>query len=164
VDGDGGLVVPFVVGLGAGVLVVLAEDGAPGGLPEEGAEGAPVAVLVVELTGLLGSPLASISCSICCCTADTCAATATGVPWAPSCDSAPSFFRSFWSSVSSCVEGCDLSVTTIWSAIAVVIQAGQSPFSAPAALMGVMMRLSPTTRTTWKDTATVVQLWQLARA
>jgi hypothetical protein len=48
--------------------------------------------------------------------------------------------------------------------MAVVMQAGQLPLSAPAALMGAMILLVPTTSTTWKETATVVQLWQFASA
>jgi hypothetical protein len=39
----------------------------------------------------------------------------------------------------------------------VVVQAGQLWLRAPASLMGVMMWLWPTTSTTWKETATVVQ-------
>ena len=75
------------------MLVGLPEDGAPGELPEDGVAGAPVAVLVVGVIGLAGSPLASISCSICCCTAATWAATAAGVPWAPSYFKASSFLK-----------------------------------------------------------------------
>jgi hypothetical protein len=48
--------------------------------------------------------------------------------------------------------------------MAVVMQAGQSPFIAAAALIGAMSLLVPTMRTTWNETATVVQLLQFASA
>jgi hypothetical protein len=49
-------------------------------------------------------------------------------------------------------------------AMAVVVQAGQSPLNAAAALMGAMIRLWPSRSTTWTDTATVVHLLQLTSA
>ena len=55
-------------------------------------------------------------------------------------------------------------MTTIWSAIAVVMHAGQLTFSAPAALIGAIVLLCPTIRTTWNETATVVHALQFANA
>ena len=43
-------------------------------------------------------------------------------------------------------------------------QAGQLTLSDPAALIGAITALRPTIRTTWNDTATVVQALQLAKA
>ena len=54
--------------------------------------------------------------------------------------------------------------TTICFAIAVVMQAGQSRLSASATLIGMIRSLWPTTRTSWKETASVVQALQLASA
>lgn len=64
----------------------------------------------------------------------------------------------------SCLLGRDLRLTTIWSAMAVVAQAGHWELRASAVLIGMIVLLCPTTRTTWNETATVVQDWQLARA
>ena len=55
-------------------------------------------------------------------------------------------------------------MTTIWSAIAVVMHAGQLTLSAPAALIGAITLLWPTIRTIWNETATVVHALQLANA
>ena len=65
---------------------------------------------------------------------------------------------------SSSSDGSDLSVTTIWSAIAVVMHDGQLTFSASATLIGVIVSLWPTISTSWNDTATVVHALQLASA
>ena len=43
-------------------------------------------------------------------------------------------------------------------------QYGQLTFSASATLIGVILSVWPTTRTSWKETATVVQALQLASA
>jgi hypothetical protein len=86
------------------------------------------------------------------------------VPAAPSCGSASSCFSAVWIRVTSSSVGCDLSVITSWSAIAVVTHDGQFTFSAPAASIGAISALRPTIRTTWNETATVVQRLQLASA
>jgi hypothetical protein len=87
--------------------------------------GDDVVEVLLELGGLVSSPLFCSAESISCCTVVTSAATAAGVPAAPSAGSAFSCLRSAFSVSRSCWEGWDLSVTTIWSARAVVIQAGQ---------------------------------------
>ena len=69
-----------------------------------------------------------LSCScvwISCCTAATAEATVAGVALPPSSGSALSCLRSAASCAVSSLEGSDFSVTTIWSAIAVVRQAVQ---------------------------------------
>jgi hypothetical protein len=125
---------------------------------------AVVVVVVVVAGGFATWPLAASASSSCFCTAATVAATAAGVPFAPSVETASSCFSASSIRCTSSAVGSDLSVTTIWSAIAVVTQAGQFTFSAPAALIGAISLLRPTIRTTWKDTATVVQRLQLASA
>jgi hypothetical protein len=67
-------------------------------------------------------PLLCSCVSISCWTAATAAATAPGVALAPSCGSALSCLRSAASCAASSLEGWELSVTTIWSASAVVRQ------------------------------------------
>ena len=126
----------------------------------------PVDVVVaagVVAAGRASRPLSVSSPSIFAWTAATEAATAAGVAVAPSAGSASSC-----SSAARVVReqfgGRVYTVTTIWSAIAAVTQEGQLPFSAPAALIGTMRLLCPTTRTTWNDTAIVVQAVQLAKA
>lgn len=119
--------------------------------------------VVVVASGLAGRPLLLIVVSISCWTLSTSAATAAGVPLTPRDGSAFSCLSSMSSSRTSCFDGWDLSVTTIWSAIAVVTQAGQLSLSAPATLIGAIVLLWPTISTTWKETATVVQLLQSAR-
>jgi hypothetical protein len=109
-------------------------------------------------------PLSVSVVSTACCTAATCAAISAGVASAPSKGNAFSLARAACSFRRSEAGGCLDTVTTIWSAIAVVMHAGQSAFSAPAALIGAIVSLCPTTRTTWNDTATVVQPRQRANA
>jgi hypothetical protein len=150
----------------AGVVVVeaavdevaLVDVLAPGG-PVEVVVDEPADVPVTE-----SEPLSLSSVSISCCTVATAAAIAVGVPLAPSLGNAPSWLRSEFSLASRAADGWTESVTTIWSATAVVMQAGQLSLSASATLIGVTILLRPTTRTTWKETATVVQLWQFAKA
>src|SRR5205807_7139918 len=86
----------------------------------------PPALVDVELDagGFVSSPLDCSALSISCCTVATWEATAAGVPLAPSEGSAFSCCRSALSVASSCREGWAFSVTTIWSASAVVTQAG----------------------------------------
>jgi hypothetical protein len=69
-------------------------------------------------------------------------------PPAPSADRSPSRFRSAVSVDSRAFEGAALSVTTIWSASAVVVQAGQLALRASASLMGAIAFVRPTIRTT----------------
>jgi hypothetical protein len=57
-----------------------------------------------------------------------------------------------------------LRVATSCTARAVVAHCRQSAFAATAALSGVTTWVWPTTRTTWKATATVVQYEHEARA
>jgi len=109
-------------------------------------------------------PLSVSVVSTACCTAATCASISAGVASAPNDGRAFSVRNAAWSFRRSSAEGCFDTVTTIWSAIAVVMQAGQSTFSAPAALIGAITSLCPTTRTTWNDTATVVHPRQCANA
>lgn len=76
--------------------------------------------------GLASSPLACRAVSISCCTLPTSEVTALGVPPAPSAGNAFSCFRSFSNAATSAGEGCAVSVTTSWSASAVVVHAGHS--------------------------------------
>jgi hypothetical protein len=123
-----------------------------------------VVVVVVDEVVFASWPLSLSAVSICFWTAATVAAIAAGDPFAPSDESASSCFSAVWIRCTSSSVGCDLSVTTIWSAIAVVRQYGQLTLSAPAALIGAITLLRPTTSTTWKETATVVHALQLAKA
>jgi hypothetical protein len=123
-----------------------------------------VVVAAVVVNGWAREPLDSSADSTCCCTAPTCAAIAAGVPPAPRAGRASSFFSADSISSTSCRLGCFVSVTTIWSAIAVVRQAGQLTFREPAASIGAITALRPTISTTWNDTATVVHALQLAKA
>lgn len=75
-----------------------------------------------------------------------------------------SFCSSAVSARSSSADGTERSVTTIWSAIAVVTQYGQLSLSASATSIGLITLLCPTTSTSWNETATVVQARQLASA
>ena len=77
---------------------------------------------------------------------------------------ASSFSSSAVSRRRSSSEGADVTETTICFAIAVVMHYGQSRLSASATLIGVIRSLCPTTRTSWKETAKVVQASQLASA
>ena len=77
---------------------------------------------------------------------------------------ASSFLSSSVSRRRSSSEGADVSEMTSCFAIAVVMQAGQSRLSASATLIGMISSLWPTTRTSWKETASVVQASQLASA
>ena len=65
---------------------------------------------------------------------------------------------------SSSWEGADLTEITICFAIAVVMQLGHLRLSASATLIGMILSLWPTTSTSWKETASVVQALQLASA
>ena len=65
---------------------------------------------------------------------------------------------------SSSSDGADLTEITICFAIAVVMQLGQLRLSASATLIGMILSLWPTTSTSWKETASVVQALQLASA
>ena len=80
---------------------------------------------VLDGGGLARSPLLFSWVSISDCTLATWAATAAGVPPAPSAGKAFSRFRSALSCPSRACEGWAFKVTTSWSAIAVVLQAGQ---------------------------------------
>jgi hypothetical protein len=165
-----------VVGGGGAVAAVVVVEDPPGAvLPEldvvvavavEVVVVLPVVVVagVVEVGGFVSSPLFVSSASICCWTATTAAAIAAGDPSAPSAGSALSCSSAARSFATSSSEGCDFNVTTIWSAIAVVMQAGQLTFSAPAALTGAIVLLWPMISTTWNDTATVVHALQFAKA
>ena len=77
---------------------------------------------------------------------------------------ASSFCSSSVSRRSSSSDGADVTETTICFAIAVVMHAGQLRLSASATLIGMIRSLWPTTRTSWKETARVVQALQLASA
>ena len=77
---------------------------------------------------------------------------------------ASSFLSSAVSRRSSSSDGADVTETTICFAIAVVMQLGQLRLSASATLIGMIRSLCPTTRTSWKETARVVQASQLASA
>jgi hypothetical protein len=123
--------------------------------------GVPVVEVVVVLSGAARSPLLLSTVSICCCTPFTTAATAAGVPCTPSRGRTLSSLKicSSWCSTRS--DGAAFNVTTIWSARAVVVQAGQFELSALASLTGAMTLLCPTMSTTWKETATVVHAWHL---
>ena len=92
--------------------------------------------------GFASWPLSASASSICCCTAATWAAIAAGVPFAPSAESAFSCCSAACDLLRRAPgDGCDVSVTTIWSAIAVVRHAGQLTLSAPAALIGAIVLL-----------------------
>ena len=86
----------------------------------------PVDVVLDADGGFVSRPLLCSALSISCCTTATSEATAAGVPPAPSAGNAFSCFRSWVSVAINAAEGWALSVTTIWSARAVVVQAGQS--------------------------------------
>jgi hypothetical protein len=91
--------------------------------------GEPLAVVDVDpeaVGGLASSPLLCSADWTSCCTVATWEATAAGVPPAPSAGSAFSCFRSLSSVDTSACVGWDFSVTTSWSASAVVVHAGQS--------------------------------------
>ena len=136
------LVVPVDVGVVLGLVlvgvvplgVVEPDAGVVDEEPEVDVFGAGVVVeevvavldVLLELGGLATSPLDFSAESISCCTVPTSVAIAAGVPAAPSAGSAFSCLRSAVSVSRSCCEGWALSVTTIWSASAVVTQAGQS--------------------------------------
>lgn len=123
-----------VVGLGAVVIVVVTwgvDVVDPDPDPDAGVVVVDpgvvdVDVLGLELGGFVSRPLLWSAVSISCCTVATCEATAAGVPPAPSEGSAFSCFRSFSSVATSVADGWDFSVTTSWSASAVVVHAGQS--------------------------------------
>jgi hypothetical protein len=166
---------PVVAGGGAGVAAVwvVVVDPSGAALPElDVVVGVEVVVVlavvvaagVVEAGGFVSSPLFASSASICRCTATTAAAIAAGDPSAPSAGRALSFSSAARSFATSSSEGWDCNVTTIWSAIAVVMHAGQLTFSAPAALTGAIVLLWPMISTTWNDTATVVHARQFAKA
>lgn len=123
----GGLEVVVVAGLV--VLGVVDVDGAGVVVEDVGEPLAGVDVVDVEpeaAGGLVSSPLLCNALWISCWTVPTADATAAGVPPAPNEGSAFNRFRSLSSVATSAAEGCDFSVTTIWSASAVVMQAGQS--------------------------------------
>jgi hypothetical protein len=163
-----------VVGGGDAVAaVVVLEDPPDAALPEldvvVGVEVVVVLAVVVvagavEVGGFVSRPLFASSASICRWTATTAAAIAAGDPSAPSAGRALSCSSAARSLATSSSEGWDFNVTTIWSAIAVVMQAGQLTFSAPAALTGAIVLLWPMIKTTWNDTATVVHALQFAKA
>ena len=77
---------------------------------------------------------------------------------------ASSFCSSSVSRRSSSSEGADLTEITSCFAIAVVMHSGQFRLSASATLIGMILSLWPTTSTSWKETASVVQALQLASA
>ena len=111
--------------LGGGVVLVLGDWVVVGVVEEVGVVVVLVEV-VLDATGVVGSPLSSSSVSTSCWTASTCDATAVGVPWAPSAGNAFNCFSAASSFASNAAVGWALSVTTSWSAIAVVVHAGQS--------------------------------------
>jgi hypothetical protein len=138
---DEGVVVVVVVA-GAGVVeaaVVVVDpvgvDAVGGALEEVEVVELPldedddvVVLSVVEELGLeevVIKPLLCSCVSISCWTAATAEATAAGVASDPSSGSASSCLRSAASCAASSLDGCDLSVTTIWSAMAVVRHAVQ---------------------------------------
>jgi hypothetical protein len=96
-------------------------------LVDEGVVVGDVAVAggVLDGGGLARSPLLFSWLSISDCTLATWAATAAGVPPAPSAGKAFSCFRSALSCASRVCDGWAFRVTTSWSAIVVVLQAGQ---------------------------------------
>ena len=114
-------------------------------------------VVVVVCSGAASNPLLVSTISTCRCTVFTTAATAAGVPRSPSNGRTFSSFKICSSCCSSRWDGAAFSVTTIWSAIAVVAQAGQFELRALASFTGAMTLLCPTISTIWNDTATVVQ-------
>jgi hypothetical protein len=137
---------------GGDPLVVAAADDDVAGPPEsvvaapvgdaESVDVAPVDVVAVPPTGSpVTMPLELSVDSTCCCTAATCAAISAGVASAPRAGSASSRASAACSLFRSSADGCSDTVTTIWSAIAVVMHAGQSTFSAPAALIGAIVSL-----------------------
>jgi hypothetical protein len=79
-----------------------------------------------DLGGFATSPLWFRVVSTSCWTVATWEATTAGVPPAPRAGRAFSCFSACSSLASSARDGCEFSVITIWSAIAVVVQAGQS--------------------------------------
>ena len=81
---------------------------------------------LAEAGGPVSSPLPLSWVSISRWTVPTAAAIAAGDPFAPNAGNAFSCLRSALSCATSSCGGSDLSVTTIWSAIAVVMHAGQS--------------------------------------
>jgi hypothetical protein len=160
-----GLVVVVVAGVVCAETVVVAVVVVAGAVVVVARVVVAAVVVVVDVVGGFATwPLSASAVSISFCTVATVAATAAGVPPAPSCGSASSSFSAAWIRETSWSVGWDLSVITSWSAIAVVTQAGQFTFSAPAASIGAISALRPTIRTTWNETATVVQRLQLASA
>jgi hypothetical protein len=124
----------FVVGDGVVSVPVVDVDAPEGGAAVVDVLGAGVVVddvgaevvdVLLELGGLVTRPLDCSAESISFCTVETSEATALGVPAAPSAGNAFSCLRSAFSESRSCREGWALSVTTIWSASAVVMHAGQ---------------------------------------
>src|ERR1700759_90553 len=79
-----------------------------------------------DLGGFATSPLWFRVVSTSCWTVATWEATTLGVPPAPRAGRAFSCFRACSSLASRARDGCAFSVITIWSAMAVVVQAGQS--------------------------------------
>ena len=154
VEVDVVVVVVVVGGLVVGVLPELDPESPP--VVDDESE-LPVTLVVVVVLGVVSSPLSSRTVCTCCCTPATAAATAAGVPPVPNWGSAPSWDKILSILCSSGTGGCDLRVTTIWSAMAVVEQAGQFELSEVAWFTGAITLLCPTIRTTWKETATVVQ-------
>lgn len=134
--GDSGVVlvgVVVVVPAGGEALGVVAPE-----LEEDEPEGEEDELVVVppdvdeelvdelfEDGGFANRPLLLSSVWICCWTVPTAAVIAAGVPPAPSDGRPLSCLRSAASFVSNACDGCEVSVTTIWSASAVVMQAGQ---------------------------------------
>ena len=143
-DGPVGVVAPGVVVVDVVLVVVFAVVVAVG-VAGAGVVLVDVGVAVVdallELGGFATRPLSCSSVSICCWTAATSAAIALGVPSAPSAGSASSCSGPRSASPAARCDGAAVSVTTIWSAIAVVMQAGQLTFSAPATLIGAIVSL-----------------------
>jgi hypothetical protein len=99
-------------------------------------------VVVVPVgAGFATCPLARSALSTCVWTVCTCAAIAAAEASAPSELMASSPRSAVWICPTRAGVGCALSVTTIWSAIAVVRHAGQFAFRAPAMLIGAIVLL-----------------------
>jgi hypothetical protein len=142
VDVDEPAVGAVVVALGAPEVLVAWDVGAPAFVAWAGVVEAPVDVVAVDRdaedvpaaevvpvadvapNGCGRSPLAFSWSSICDWTVSTAAAIAAGVPFAPSCWSAPSCCNVASSLRTSAADGCERSVAISWSAIAVVVHAG----------------------------------------